>query len=118
MESALARAAAEPERFMLPWEPPDGDTPQSSATGIVDDVTYDWLPIAWGVASTGGDVVVVPEDLVVEAHVLARRLTDVAVDPTGTAGLAGLLAARRAGLVADGARVGVLFTGADRSAVD
>ena len=118
MENALARAAAEPGRFMRPWEPPDGEGPQSSATGILDDVTYDWLPVAWGVASTGGDVVVAAEDLVVEAHVLARRLTDVAVDPTGTAGLAGLLAARRAGLVADGARVGVLFTGADRSAAD
>ena len=49
---------------------------------------------------------------------LARRWTDIAVDPTGTAGLAGLLAARQAGLVADGARVGVLFTGADRAAAD
>ena len=61
-------------------------------------------------------MVVAPEHLVAEAHALARRWTDVPVDPTGTAGLAGLLAARRDGLVADGAKVGVLFTGADRGA--
>ena len=118
MDAVLERALAEPGAFMRPWVPPDADAPQSIATGILDDVTYDWLPIVWAVADTGGDVVVVPESLVVEAHALARRSTDVVVDPTGTAGLAGLLAARRAGLVADGARVGVLFTGADRSAAD
>ncbi len=116
MDAALARAVAEPDAFMRPWVPPDGDAPQSIATGILDDVTYDWLPIVWAVAATGGDVVVVPEHLVVEAHALARQQTDIAVDPTGTAGLAGLLAARRAGRVAAGARVGVLFTGADRAA--
>ncbi|MXV90152.1 MAG: pyridoxal-phosphate dependent enzyme [Acidimicrobiia bacterium] len=114
METALDAAAADPYRFMQPWAPPEGDSPQSIATGILDDITYDWLPIVWGVAATGGDVVVAPEDLVAEAHALARRWTDVPVDPTGTAGLAGLLAARRAGLVAEGARVGVLFTGVDR----
>lgn len=113
-DAAIAVAVSDRERFMQPWPPPEGDTPQSIATGILDDVTYDWLPILWGVAATGGDVVVAPEELVAEAHTLARRCTDVAVDPTGTAGLAGLLAARRAGLVADGARVGVLFTGVDR----
>ena len=115
-EAAMALAAAEPGRFMRPWAPPDGDAPQSIATGILDDVAYDWLPIVWGVAATGGDVIVAPEHLVAEAHALARRLTGVPVDPTGTAGLAGLLAARRAGPVADGSRVGVLFTGVERSA--
>ncbi len=118
MEAALARAESQPEDFMQPWAPPDGNTPQSIATGILDDVTYDWLPIVWGAAATGGDVVVAPEEAVAEAHALARDLTPIAVDPTGTAGLAGLLAARRGGLVADGARVGVLFTGADRGAAD
>lgn len=113
-DAALEAAVAEPERFMQPWVPPEGDGPQSIATGILDCVTYDWLPIVWGVAATGGDVVVAPESLVAEAHALARRWTDVPVDPTGTAGLAGLLAARGSGLVADGARVGVLFTGVDR----
>ena len=114
MEAALEAAADDPDRFMRPWAPPEGDSPRSIATGILDDVTYDWLPIAWAVAATGGSVLVAPENLLAEAQALARRWTDVPVDPTGTAGLAGLLAARRAGLVADGARVGVLFTGVDR----
>ena len=53
--------------------------------------------------------------LVADAHALARRWTDVPVDPTGTAGLAGLLAARPRGTRGRGARgVGVLFTGAER----
>ena len=116
MDAALEAAVAQPERFMQPWAPPEEDAPQSIATGILDDVTHDWLPLVWGVAATGGDVVVAPERLVAEAHALARHWTDAPVDPTGTAGLAGLLVARREGLVADGARVGVLFTGADRSA--
>ena len=114
MDAALEVAAADPDRFMQPWAPPEDDGPQSIATGILDDVTYDWLPIAWVVAATGGSVLVAPEEQVAEAHGLARRWTDVPVDPTGTAGLAGLLAARHAGLVAEGARVGVLFTGVDR----
>ena len=113
-DAVLEVAAADPGRFMQPWEPPEGNTPQSIATGILDDVTYDWLPIVWGVMATGGDVVVAPEGLVAEAHALARHCTDVPVDPTGTSGLAGLLAAHRAGVVAEGARVGVLFTGVDR----
>lgn len=115
-DAALEVAAADPGRFMQPWEAPEGKTPQSIATGILDDVTYDWLPIVWGVMATGGDVVVAPEGLVAEAHALARHCTDVPVDPTGTSGLAGLLAARRAGVVTEGARVGVLFTGVDRGA--
>lgn len=115
MDAALEEAAADPDRFMQPWASPEGDSPPSIATGILDDVTYDWLPVAWAVAATGGSVLVAPERLVAEAHGLARRWTDVPVDPTGTAGLAGLLAARRAGLVPEGARVGVLFTGVDRS---
>ena len=116
MDAALAEAVGDPERFMQPWAPPDGDSPQSIATGILDDVAYDWLPIVWAASASGGDVVVAPENLVAEAHRLARQCTDVPADPTGTAGLAGMLAARRAGLVGPGARVGVLFTGVDRGA--
>ncbi|MCY3925499.1 MAG: PLP-dependent lyase/thiolase, partial [bacterium] len=45
MDAALEAAVADPERFMQPWAPPEGDTPQSIATGILDDVAYDWLPV-------------------------------------------------------------------------
>jgi hypothetical protein len=50
---------------------------------------------------------------VTAAEALARRATNVAVDATGTAGLAGLLATRDD--VGDAARVAVLFTGRRRS---
>ena len=94
---------------MWPWE----EEPRSIATGILDDETYDWRAV-------------------VDRHAHHRRPAargdrgapgpgarpgspaGHAVDPTGSAGLAGLL-----DLVADGGvgpddRVGVLFTGVDR----
>ena len=121
LDSALDRAVANPEEFMRPWicsgDGGDGGDggPASAASGILDDVTYDWLPLIWGMAVHGGRPVVAPESAIVEANDLALRLTDISVDHTGTAGLAGLLVARSEGLVPDGARAAVLFTGVDRS---
>lgn len=112
--AALERAVAEPEEFMRPWEC-SVDAPASAASGILDDVTYDWLPLVWAMAAYGGRPVVVPESVILEANDLARRLTDVPVDHTGTAGLAGLCFALSERLLPDGARVGVLFTGVDRA---
>ena len=59
--------------------------------------------------------VVATEADVVEAHRLVRAHTDVAADPTGTAGLAGLLAARRDGCIDPAEEVVVLLTGVERS---
>jgi threonine synthase len=98
-------AESDPDRFMWPWE-----DPTSVATGILDDVTYDWLPLLRRTRETGGWPVVAPEALVVEAHRLARTATTIPVSPTGSAGLAGLLAEPPA----PGSRVAVLFTGVDR----
>jgi threonine synthase len=99
-------AAAEPDRFMWPWE-----NPESFATGILDDVTYDWLPLLRQTRATGGSPVVAPESLIRAAYELAHRHTDVPVCSTGAAGLAGLIAAPPA----PGTTVAVLFTGVDRS---
>ncbi len=107
-ERALQLAAAEPDRFMTPW--PD---PQSAATGILDDVTYDWVPLAWAVWSTDGAAVVAPESAVVTANELAARHTSIPADTTGTAGLAGLLSCPDLGPDDTGPTV-VLFTGARR----
>lgn len=85
----LAEAfAAEPGRFMEPWEPV-GD---SAATGILDDVAYDWVPVVEATLRSGGRPVVVPEGVVGTAHRLGRERTGIDAGPTGTAGLAGLLA--------------------------
>ena len=74
---------------MWPWEA----VPQSAATGILDDETYDWVGVAEGMARSGGSPVVVPEAFVVDAEALARRDHRASTStPPGSAGLAGLLA--------------------------
>lgn len=77
-------------QYMWPWE----HTPTSFADGILDDETYDWIPVLRGVHESGGSGVTATEDNVVRAHQLAHRHTDVDVSPTGSAGLAGLLQIR------------------------
>ena len=96
---------------MWPWE----TEPRSAATGILDDETYDWLGIVQALQDSGGSSIVATEALVIEANELARSTTEIDVDPTGTAGLAGLLAVRDQ--VADDERVVVLFTGRRRGGV-
>ncbi len=101
---SLDLAVAEPDRFMRPWEP----IGQSEATGILDDVTYDWLPLISGMLMSGGEPIVVDETTIVAAHQRGRAITHVDVEPTGTAGYAGLLASRRPEPAV------VLFTGVSR----
>ncbi len=97
-------AMANPDRFMRPWEP----IGQSEATGILDDVTYDWLPLLSGMLISGGEPIVVDETTIVAAHQRGRAVTHIDVEPTGTAGYAGLLASRRPEPAV------VLFTGVSR----
>lgn len=89
----LAEAARSRSRFMWPWE----TAPASLAHGILDYETYDWWAIAGGMRATGGAPVVVSEDDLARAHELVRRHTGVAASHTGTAGVAGILAAPCAG---------------------
>ncbi len=103
----FASAEADPSAFMWAWE----DEPTSIATGILDDVTYDWLPLLRRTHASGGEPIVVPEEVVVRAHELARSATNVPVCTTGTAGLAGLISRPPS----ERERVAVLFTGIDRS---
>ena len=90
---------------MWPWD----DEPHSFADGILDDETYDWIGVLEGMATTGGSPVVAGEDLVVRAHELAREHTSINVSPTGSAGLAGVLAIRDH--ISDDERVVVIFSG-------
>jgi threonine synthase len=110
--TALGYAARHRHEFMWPWE----EEPRSVAHGILDDETYDWLAVVEGMLTSRGTPLVVGESLLEEANAFARAATGIAVDPTGSAGLAGLVALREAGEVADDERVAVLFTGVDRSA--
>jgi threonine synthase len=104
-------AARHRSAFMWPWE----GEPRSIATGILDDETYDWRAVVGGMLATGGRPLVVTEECLARAHDLGRA-AGYPVDPTGSSGLAGLLDLIDAGDVDPDARVGVLFTGLDRSA--
>jgi threonine synthase len=59
---------------------------------------------------------VVDEETLVEANALAQETTGIAVDHTGSAGLAGLMAMHAAGEIEDDERIALLFTGVVRTA--
>jgi len=95
---------------MWPWE----ETPHSVAHGILDDETYDWQAVVAGMLHSGGTPLIVDEATLVAANDLARVSTGIDVDPTGSAGLAGLLQLARGGALAPDENVVVCFTGITR----
>ena len=108
VDERLAGAEQQAERLMTPW--PD---PSSAATGILDDVTYDWLGVARALLLTGGSSVLATEDDIESANQQVRT-AGYNADHTGSAGYAGLLAARRQGAISPGATAAVLITGVQR----
>jgi threonine synthase len=91
---------------MTPW--PD---PHSLADGILDDETYDWLGVFGSIGAAGDAPIVASEADIVAAHELARS-AGFDVSPTGSAGLAGLLAI--ADTVGSTERVAVVMSGVAR----
>jgi threonine synthase len=110
-DEELAWIARHRSAFMWPWVP----QPHSVAGGILDDETYDWLAVVRGMLATGGSPVLVGEAGLLEANELARATTGVDVDPTGSAGLAGLLRLHRRGDIRPHETTAVLFTGIRRN---
>ena len=118
----LAEATGHRGRYMFPWPL----TPHSVAHGILDDETYDWCALVGAMRRSGGTTVVVDEATLLEANRLAndpvhrpvhragRSRALALVDETGSAGLAGVLALRRSGVIAEGERTCVIFSGARR----
>ena len=92
--------------LMEPWE-----RPQSAADGILDDETYDWLDVVGPMAASGGRPVVATEQQIDEAWRAAVG-AGFAASPTGTAGLAGVLAIRET--ISADERVLVVATGVAR----
>jgi threonine synthase len=102
------RLAGAGPSLMKPWI-----NPRSAASGILDDVTYDWLGVARALLVTGGDSIVAPEPLVEVASEIVASL-GIDADATGTAGLAGLMTAVATGRIDRGHRAAVLLTGRRR----
>jgi threonine synthase len=109
LRAAMSAAASHRSAYMWPWE----TEPKSLATGILDDETYDWRAVVEGMLRSGGEPVVASEDQIEAAHALGTE-AGYNVDPTGTAGLAGLIELRGRGLAGPRERVAVLFTGVQR----
>jgi threonine synthase len=110
VQAVLRDAARHRAAFMWPWE----TEPHSIAHGILDDETYDWLAVVEAMLTSGGRPVLVGEEALANANALAVEVTGADVDPTGSAGLAGLIELRRLAVIPPDARVAVLFTGARR----
>jgi len=108
----VRRLRSDPARYMRPW----ADEPESYATGILDDVTYDWIPIIEAMLATGGAPVVPSEDQLRRAHALAHDHTSIPACPTGAAGLGGLIAVVEAGYALERhERLAVIFSGHQRA---
>lgn len=93
--------------FMWPWE----TAPHSVAYGIIDDETYDWAAVVRGMIESAGSPVIVSEERLQDANRIAVSTTGIAVDATGTAGLAGVLELQSRGEIAHDESVAVIFTG-------
>ncbi len=112
VRAVMARATSRPDSYMWPWD----DEPVSYASGILDDVTYDWPAILEATLTTGGWPVVATEQQFRRAHSLAHAHTTIDVCPTGSSGLGGLLALLADAVIpTSGERLALLFTGAMRS---
>jgi threonine synthase len=107
---STATIAAHWADCMWPWE----EVGLSAADGILDDETYDWLPVVAAMADGNGSPVVASEAEVVRANELAHRTTGINVSATGSAGLAGLLAMVSDGRIDGDQRVAVVFSGVRR----
>lgn len=114
-EGCAPLAQAWSRRHEQPTEPGDWSNimqvwpdPQSLATGILDDETYDWIADFAVMENSDGGTVVASESDIEHAHQLASA-AGYNVSPTGSAGLAGLIAIGAA--VPRGAQVAVVMSG-------
>jgi threonine synthase len=110
VDEAMSYARQHRSEFMWPWE----QEPRSIAHGILDDETYDWAAVVDGMLRTGGRPIVVGDERLAQANAIARSVTGIDVDHTGSAGLAGLIEALPQDPPLQDARVAVIFSGVRR----
>ena len=84
------RLLATAEDIMVPWPAPQ----TSVASGILDDVTYDWRPLMIHQLRSGGWPVLATEQQLERATAVAAGQVVPPPDATGAAGLAGAMADR------------------------
>ncbi len=111
IDDELRYARTHRSAFMRPWE----KAPRSIARGLLDDETYDWAAVVDGMLRTGGWPLVVSDERLVDANVIARQATGITVDHTGSAGLAGLMKAVGIDSRLAAEHVAVVFSGIDRT---
>jgi threonine synthase len=111
IDAVMEEARRVPGQFMWPWE----TVGSSAATGILDDVTYDWLPLVDAMLRSRGQAHVLAEEVVLRGNHLARRHTTIPVDATGSAGVGALLDPGFRSEVGPEDNVVVFFTGGDRT---
>ena len=105
VEEKIDFAISNAEQLMTPWE-----KPESLATGILDDITYDWIGVVKALAHTGGESIVASEHEIGAAYNLVQAL-GVNAEPTGSAGVAGVISALESGYLRRSDRVAILLTG-------
>lgn len=108
VDDRLAQAEQQSAELMFAWE-----NPSSVATGILDDITYDWLGVARALLVSGGSSVVTSEDEISAANERVRA-ANFNVSHTGSAGYAGYLAGVRKELISPNDATAVLITGVHR----
>jgi threonine synthase len=107
VSAAMQYAVSNRASHMWAWE----ESPASVAGGILDDETYDWFALVGAMICTEGWPVVVNDEMLLEANSISGSNAD----ETGTAGLAGVVALRRAGLISDDENILCVFSGVRRT---
>lgn len=85
--ASLRRRIADNADLMQPWP----GTPASTASGILDDITYDWEALLYHQVTSGGWPIKVSEDQFMSATAMLGDQVWPVPDDTGSAGFAGLL---------------------------
>ncbi len=87
------------------------EEPETIATAIRIGRPINWLKALRAVRESGGFMLVVGDDAILEAQRKIARTTGLGVEPAAAAPLAGLEEARRSGLVEEGAETILVATG-------
>ncbi len=98
------------KKYMWAWE----GEPHSIAHGILDDTTYDWFKIMQGMFRSGGIPITVTEQELKDANTLAKKITKINVDHTGSSGFSGYIKLKNLGIISKTASTAVFFTGIER----